>query len=265
MYPLNKLVWSKTEERTWPKEFSDALWDHRFRYMFARPYCVRKRILDCGCGVGYGAHYLAASGAKEVTGIDFSEIAVKIAKKRFQSQNIHFMQMDATKLKFEDASFDIAVSFEVIEHLQNPDAYLSEMCRVLKKGSIYIGSTPNKKVQDLLYPPSPNGKPGWKWHVTEYTNLEYKDILTKYFKNVKLWNVAVNKPGYLEGLVQRSKAYRKSKVRRRIAEFSGLLPNSLRTLVVHSNNENDPLNKKEVQISEEPQEQALFILSVCET
>jgi 2-polyprenyl-3-methyl-5-hydroxy-6-metoxy-1,4-benzoquinol methylase len=95
-------------------ELIDA--EHRGRYWWVGALVKGRRVLDAGCGTGYGSTILAESGAEDVIGIDIAEDAVEAARGR-QSRCVHFEVADLRALPFEDASFDAIVSFEVIEHL----------------------------------------------------------------------------------------------------------------------------------------------------
>jgi len=92
-----------------------------------------KKLLDIGCGDGV-LSYLFAKEGYEVSGIDYSDIAIEFAKEKTKNLNIDFRQGSAYELPFEDNSFDIVVSSDVIEHLEDMPLYLSEIKRVVKRG-----------------------------------------------------------------------------------------------------------------------------------
>lgn len=147
------------------------------RYVFAQRLIKKGfRIIDIGCGTGYGNSILAKKG--DVTGIDNSREAILFAKKHYK--NVKFLVANATKLPFENGGFDIICSFEVIEHLRRPKKFLSEAKRILKKGGVMILSTPNKAIS------SPNGNPESPYHEKEYTYIELNNLLKEFFKNVKI-------------------------------------------------------------------------------
>ncbi|MCP5104348.1 MAG: class I SAM-dependent methyltransferase, partial [bacterium] len=94
-----------------------------------------KRILDIGCGHGVYGKDLLKKGY-EYTGIEANEVYVREAKKHVDARH-----MEAESLDFPDNHFDSAVMFEVLEHLEDPYAALSEIVRVVRKNLIV--SVPN--------------------------------------------------------------------------------------------------------------------------
>jgi SAM-dependent methyltransferase len=118
--------------------------DHMIRYAYAAPFVVGKRVLDISCGTGYGTQFLAQQGAREVVGVDVDELAVTYASKFYAHPNVRFIQSDAHYVQsLEDASFDVIVSFETIEHLPNPRKFVIELKRLLKPDGQLFLSCPN--------------------------------------------------------------------------------------------------------------------------
>lgn len=94
------------------------------------------RALDLGTGAGFFAFLLHELGC-QATGIDYSETMIENAKKVMQKlgyEGIHFQQMDAQKLEFEDESFDFIFSRNVTWTLPKPEQAYQEMYRVLAPG-----------------------------------------------------------------------------------------------------------------------------------
>jgi 2-polyprenyl-3-methyl-5-hydroxy-6-metoxy-1,4-benzoquinol methylase len=106
------------------------------------------RILDIGCAVGATAIYCALQGAK-VTGIDLSPSRIETANTNFAKLDIadraNAVPMDATRLEFPDASFDVVTSVDFLEHIDEKTklAVLKECYRVLKPGGRMVHRTPN--------------------------------------------------------------------------------------------------------------------------
>jgi SAM-dependent methyltransferase len=89
------------------------------------------RVLDVATGAGYVAAAATQRGAR-VTGIDFSDAQVRMARDRYPA--IVFQQADAEALPFEPGTFDAVLNGFGMCHLPNPDAALREAFRVLKPG-----------------------------------------------------------------------------------------------------------------------------------
>ena len=144
--------------------------EHLDRYQFAAPYCRGRRVVEVGCGTGYGAAELAAVAA-EVDAVDLYEPGLAEAARRFPRPNLRFRRMDGTRLAFPDASVGAVVAFEVIEHVDDPPAFLAEVWRVLEPGGVAVLSTPN------AVHTSTDGKPGDPSHQREYTPDELRAVL----------------------------------------------------------------------------------------
>ncbi|MCL5023585.1 MAG: methyltransferase domain-containing protein [Nitrospirae bacterium] len=135
-----------TGERVIPgKVEKDLYQDHLARYLFAARCVKGKRVLDFGCGAGYGAEVLRKAGASKVTGIDISPEAVAYARSNYAGNGIEFVIGDCRNAPFPARGFDVVVSFEVLEHIEDQTSYLSEVRRLLTPEGIFIVSTPNKK------------------------------------------------------------------------------------------------------------------------
>jgi 2-polyprenyl-3-methyl-5-hydroxy-6-metoxy-1,4-benzoquinol methylase len=149
--------------------------EHFARYRWATQFAAGRRVLDAGCGVGYGAVILAQSGASEVIGIDIAPNVVATAAKA-KLPNLVFAPGDVTRLPYEDDHFDLVVCFEVIEHLAERDLALDEFRRVLRADGLLALSSPNRDI----YPP---GNPH---HVHEYLPEELRAALQERFSFVQL-------------------------------------------------------------------------------
>src|SRR5215468_4689112 len=108
-----------TGERVIPGQVDiDLLNEHMARYTFAARLARGKRVLDAGCGAGYGSAELAR-WAQSVAGVDLSSEAVDFARENYPLPNVRFEQGSCTALPYAAESFDLVVAFEVIEHLED--------------------------------------------------------------------------------------------------------------------------------------------------
>ena len=109
-----------------------------------------KYILEVGCG--RGSMLLKLDSAARRVGIDPSSEALDLA--RIQNQGVTFQVAFAEKLPFEDNTFDLVYSLEVIEHVKEYELMVSEIERVLKPGGVIFIQTPNypvKRVYDFIF------------------------------------------------------------------------------------------------------------------
>lgn len=169
-----------TEERIIPGiSLQETVQEHIDRYKFALGYVKGKRVLDVACGVGYGSKMLSEV-AYYVAAVDISQEAVDYAKEHYTGLNIDHFVADACKLPFEDQEFDVIISFETIEHVENYNKFISEVHRVLKHHGCFICSTPNAKIH------SPTGNIKTPYQVVEFTPEQFTNNLLKKFKLVTL-------------------------------------------------------------------------------
>lgn len=169
-----------TGERVIPGQVEPDLWaEHIARYRFAAQFAGGKRVLDLGCGTGYGTAELAQV-AREATGIDNSMEAIAYASLHYPHSR--FFPLTATELPFPDGSFDLITAFEIIEHLNDWPRLLSEARRVLTPEGILLVSTPNK-----LYYAEARAEAGPNpFHAHEFEYEEFRAALTGVFAHVRL-------------------------------------------------------------------------------
>ncbi|MBM7609065.1 GT2 family glycosyltransferase/ubiquinone/menaquinone biosynthesis C-methylase UbiE/predicted nuclease with TOPRIM domain [Lysinibacillus composti] len=153
--------------------------EHLQRYQSIQELVSGKIVLDAACGEGYGSNYLATN-AEKVVGIDIDEESIVHAQNKYLKRNLEFMAASIEKLPFEDHSFDVVVSFETIEHVNEnlQQQFLTEIKRVLKEDGILIMSTPNKKIYtDFRNYHNP-------FHVKEFYKDEFYCFLSSAFNFV---------------------------------------------------------------------------------
>ena len=171
-----------TGERVIPGQVSEDLWaEHISRYAFAERFAPGRRILDLGCGTGYGAAELARSTTSFVTGLDLAPEALSYAATHFPESQ--YVRGAATQLPFVNAAFDLITAFEVIEHLSNWRELLAEVKRVLAPSGVFLVSTPNR----LYYAESRAETGPNPFHHHEFEFAEIREALTEFFPQVTLY------------------------------------------------------------------------------
>ena len=159
-------------------------YEHLHRYYAAANLVKNKHVLDIACGEGYGSEILAAF-ASEITGVDIDEESIKLAIEKYtiKNKNLHFKCGSATAIPFNNATFDVVISFETIEHLDenSQELFLKEIKRVLIPGGILIMSTPDKKIYSDRYS-SEN-----KFHIHEFYKIEFINFIKNHFTNTSFF------------------------------------------------------------------------------
>ena len=154
---------------------------HLAAYLVARPYCAGRRVLDAGCGEGYGSA-LVAEVATSVLGVDRSADALARAQANHAGPRVRFACVDLTRLDAVRERFDVVLNFQVLEHLHDPRPLLAQFSSHLAPGGTLVLTTPNR-------PMSVSENP---YHVHEYTADELRPVLAPYFSAVDVRGVAGN-------------------------------------------------------------------------
>ena len=108
------------------------------------------KILDIGCGGGILCEPLARLGAK-VTGIDENKKAIEAAKEHSKKNKlkINYKALSYDEIKLNE-KFDVILSMEVLEHIDDIGILISNSKKLLKKNGIFLGSTINKTLSSYL-------------------------------------------------------------------------------------------------------------------
>lgn len=180
--------------------------EHYQRYQFAGLFSSGKMILDAACGEGYGSSLLAANAAK-VTGLDIDPSVIRNAREKYGGPNLSFLAGDIGCLPFENACFDMVVSFETIEHVDIPtqEAFLREIRRVLKPRGLLLISTPNKAV----YTDRVGGTN--HFHIREFYVEEYRGFLRNAFPCVTFFGQSPDLGYFISRETQNESVLRRGK------------------------------------------------------
>jgi SAM-dependent methyltransferase len=163
-------------------EFSwgDIQSEHYHRYLFAIRFCIDKDVLDIASGEGYGS-YCLGQVARSVIGVDASDEAVAFANRHYLSDRVSFRAGKAQSLPVHDASIDVVVSYETLEHFNEHEAFAAEVRRVLRPGGLLVISSPNR----VIY--SEQAEYHNEWHLRELDRREFLDYLFTSFTHVRLF------------------------------------------------------------------------------
>lgn len=167
-----------TGERTLPGISHENYWFRRHEVVYqwvssqlaALPAA---RVLDAGCGEGYGAEMLRPQ-AKTLAALDYDPITVAHVRRHYPG--IAAVRGNLVQLPYASKVFDAVVSLQTIEHLWDQDAFVSECARVVRRDGRVLLATPNR----LTFPP------GNICHTTEFAAAELGDLLGSSFGAVEL-------------------------------------------------------------------------------
>lgn len=148
--------------------------EHIVRYQAALDLVKGKTVLDIASGSGYGSALLGTTAA-HVIGVDLDEPTVRYAKKNYSAKNVQFKVGDGISIPLKEASVDVVVSFETIEHIEKYEIFMAEVKRVLKPDGLFILSTPN----DVEF------IEGNHFHIHEFEASELEALVARYFAHTK--------------------------------------------------------------------------------
>lgn len=134
-------------------------------------------VLEIGTGMGYGIEVVAPAAARFIT-VDKSVPVLPTPL----PDNAEFRRMSVPPIDFPDELFDCVISFQVIEHIRRDEEFVREVSRVLRKGGVFVVSTPNAPMSLTRNP----------WHVREYTATQLTRLLRGSFSEVECRGVFGN-------------------------------------------------------------------------
>jgi 2-polyprenyl-3-methyl-5-hydroxy-6-metoxy-1,4-benzoquinol methylase len=155
--------------KDWKKNWTHG---HVDRFVFLKNFCIGKRVLDVGCGFGYGSKIISGC-AKEVVGVDINEKMVLFAKRYNSAPNLNYLCQDIADF-VDKLGFEIILCLEVLEHLTDEQIHslLPKLSNLLIPKGVLIASTPCVKT---------TGKTGNPHHVREFSHRDFTALLGRYF------------------------------------------------------------------------------------
>lgn len=168
-----------TGERLMTENCTHNVPEHLHRYALACSLARGVDTLDIACGEGYGTNLLA-SHAASVVGVDVSADAIAHASRKYQRSGLRFLHGSATAIPLPDASVDLVVSFETLEHLHEQDEMLGEIRRVLRPNGRLIMSSPDKR-----YYTDATGHKN-QYHLRELYCDEFRTLISRFFPHMHM-------------------------------------------------------------------------------
>jgi SAM-dependent methyltransferase len=164
-------VLALTGERTVPGIPEENYWfrRHEAAYLTLLHHCADARVLEAGCGEGYGAALLAES-ARLVVGLDYDAVTAAHVAARYP--RVHVVRGNLAHLPLPDGAMDVVANLQVIEHLWDQAGFLAECARVLRPGGVLLVTTPNR----ITFSPG-RDTPLNPFHTRELSGVELSELL----------------------------------------------------------------------------------------
>lgn len=165
-----------TGERTVPGIAEENYWfrRHEVAYLEAAKWLGSARVLEAGCGEGYGADILRRADAV-VTELDYDATTTAHVAARYPQSTP--VRGDLQRLPFADGAFEAVVNLQVIEHLHDQPGFVRECARVVAPGGRLVISTPNR----ITFSPG-RDTPLNPFHTRELSASELADLLAAEFE-----------------------------------------------------------------------------------
>ncbi len=212
-----------------PTVANDLFVAHLAAYHFAAGRAAGRRVLDIGCGTGYGAVELLRGGAVEVVGLDPDSRSLAYARRRLgeAGARVRFVAGRAEELPAPlaggTASFDLAVAANVLAHLADPAAALDGARRGLAADGILVATVPPIVDDRMMEQQRASGV-----HRANRYLWDWERLLRPRFRNLRLFGLAAPAGARLDLADPRRSALRAEDFR--WTETSLAVPGDLGTL-----------------------------------
>ncbi|MCH1627358.1 class I SAM-dependent methyltransferase [Ferdinandcohnia quinoae] len=142
---MTNFNWHSESEKQWNNradfwnQQSQRMWDSGSRStiipFFSQYVSKGSKVLDAGCGDGYGSYKLSENGY-DVIGIDLSTEMIEKANPRQYAGKLSFLQSDLSALPFDNGTFNAVMAINSLEWTERPLVAINELNRVTKNGGI---------------------------------------------------------------------------------------------------------------------------------
>ncbi|KAB7690406.1 methyltransferase domain-containing protein [Plesiomonas shigelloides] len=158
---------------------------HCARYANILPLVKNKTVLDIACGEGYGSALLKKAGAKRVVAVDISSESIEQARKIFGQYGVEYLVGDATRVAelCGKEIFDIVISIETIEHLEQPHDFLHAIKLSAKKDAVFYITCPNDY---WYYPKETESNP---YHLKKYSFEDFSELTIPILGDNVQWGI----------------------------------------------------------------------------
>ena len=161
---------------------NDLFYAHLSLYAFAARWAAGARVLDVGCGTGYGSAYLRRHGAGAVTGLDLDSSAVRAATEQFAGDGVGFAVADAGALPTAAAAYGVIVALNALEHVRDVRGFLRRACDALAPGGTLIAAvppvtSPEQRLAELANP----------YHLHIWTPQQWRLMVAPFFAEVQVF------------------------------------------------------------------------------
>lgn len=161
-----------TGERTLPGIAHENYWYRRHEAVYRAAAKLLKltagdRVLDAGCGEGYGGELLRTEHGVDVVAVDYDALAAGHVRRAYPA--LRPLRANLVALPLADVCVDAVVTLQVVEHLWDQPLFVRECARVLRPGGRVLLSTPNR----LTFSPDGTTNP---FHTRELDAAELRDL-----------------------------------------------------------------------------------------
>lgn len=138
-------------------------------------YRQTNRLLDVGCGAG---HFLKVAKDRgwEVYGTEYSPAAIALCKEK----GIRMQEGALSSKDFEAVSFDVITSFEVLEHINNPQEDMESIVHLLRTGGLHYVTTPNFNALSRYWLQADYNVIGYPEHLAYYSRKSLQKLMKRY-------------------------------------------------------------------------------------